>query len=77
MVIISAPSGAGKTTLVKHLLNSDLNLAFSISATSRPKRQAEMDGIDYYFIPVDDFKMKIENTLKKNELEDLYRNITK
>jgi guanylate kinase len=46
LIIVSAPSGAGKTTLVKHLLDSGLNLGFSVSATSRPKRTGETDGKD-------------------------------
>jgi len=50
LIVFSAPSGAGKTTIVKHLLGKDaLNLAFSISATSRPKRGEEINGEDYYF----------------------------
>ncbi len=71
LVIVSAPSGAGKTTLVKHLLQSDLNLAFSISAASRAKRPGEQNGVDYYFLTVDDFIKKIE----KNEFlewEEVY-----
>ena len=52
LVIISAPSGAGKTTIVKHLLESGLNLVFSVSATTRPPRGDEKDGIDYFFLSV-------------------------
>jgi guanylate kinase len=59
MVIISAPSGSGKTTIVHHLLNQNFGLEFSISATSREKRYDEVEGKDYYFIPVDTFKEKI------------------
>jgi guanylate kinase len=55
-IIFSAPSGAGKTTLVHHLLDhTDLQLAFSISATTRAKRGHEMDGKDYYFLSPNDF----------------------
>jgi guanylate kinase len=61
LVIISAPSGAGKTTIVKHLLNCNLNLEFSISATTRPKRVEETEGIDYYFFSINDFRKRIEN----------------
>jgi guanylate kinase len=61
LVIISAPSGAGKTTIVKHLLDSSLNLAFSVSATTRSPRGSETDGIDYFFMSVPEFRRKIEN----------------
>ena len=49
LIIFSAPSGAGKTTIVRHLLDKDLNLEFSISATSRGMRHTETNGKDYYF----------------------------
>jgi guanylate kinase len=61
LVIISAPSGAGKTTVVHHLLKQDLGLEFSVSACSREKRVDEVDGKDYYFLPVEIFKNKIKN----------------
>ena len=62
VVIFSAPSGAGKTTVVKHLLAmSEFNLSFSISACSRKKREGEVDGKDYYFLSADEFRKKIEN----------------
>jgi len=61
LVIISAPSGAGKTTIVKHLLNSDLNLSFSVSATTRPLRGNETDGEDYFFLSLPEFKKKIDD----------------
>lgn len=60
LLIFAAPSGAGKTTLVKHLLKNRSDLAFSVSATSREKRSKETDGKDYYFIGVDGFKSKIK-----------------
>jgi guanylate kinase len=60
LVIISAPSGAGKTTIVRHLLESGLNLAFSISATTRLKRETEREGIDYFFLTVAEFKKRID-----------------
>ncbi len=60
LIIFSAPSGAGKTTIVKHLLASDLDLEFSISATSRGMRHTETDGKDYYFLSAEDFKKKID-----------------
>lgn len=59
-IIISAPSGAGKTTIVHALLNMGLGLEFSISATSRQKRSTETDGKDYYFFSLEEFKRKIE-----------------
>lgn len=61
MIIFSAPSGAGKTTIVKRLLIEIPALEFSISACSREKRKNEVHGKDYYFIPVEDFKQKIKN----------------
>ena len=61
LVIISAPSGAGKTTIVRHLLASGLDLSFSVSATTRPVRGNEKDGIDYFYLTVPEFKIKIEN----------------
>jgi guanylate kinase len=60
-VIISAPSGAGKTTIVKHLLSVFPDLEFSVSACSRPKRENESEGRDYYFITTDQFREKIAN----------------
>lgn len=60
LIILTAPSGAGKTTIVRHLLVSFTNLSFSISATTRPKRSFEQDGKDYYFLSVDDFKRHIQ-----------------
>ena len=59
LIIISAPSGAGKTTIVKHLLSSGLNLGFSVSACSRPRREGEKDGKDYYFLTADEFRQRI------------------
>jgi len=60
LIIFSAPSGAGKTTIVHHLLKKIPQLEFSVSATSRPMRKDETHGVDYYFISVDEFKKKIE-----------------
>lgn len=60
LIIVSAPSGAGKTTIVKHLLSTFPSLAFSISATSRAIRKGEVHGVDYFFITSDEFKHKIE-----------------
>lgn len=62
VVIFSAPSGAGKTTVVKHLLSMpEFNLSFSISACSRNKREGEVNGKDYYFLSADEFRKKIDN----------------
>lgn len=60
LIILTAPSGAGKTTIVRHLLQSVSNLSFSISATTRPRRTNEQDGHDYYFLSIEDFKRHIE-----------------
>lgn len=60
LVIVSAPSGAGKTTLVRNLLKVNPMLEFSISACSRKPRPGETDGKDYYFLTLDEFKRKIE-----------------
>lgn len=73
LIVFSAPSGSGKTTIVKHLLNQeDLNLEFSISATSREKRGEEIDGKDYYFLSAKEFKNKIKND-EFLEWEEVYR----
>lgn len=61
LVIFSAPSGSGKTTIVKQLLESDLKLEFSISACTRDPRYGETDKKDYYFLTVNEFKEKIRN----------------
>jgi guanylate kinase len=60
-IIFSAPSGAGKTTIVRHLLSHFLELQFSISATTRPKRVYEIQGRDYYFMNNDEFDAAIRN----------------
>ena len=61
-VIFSAPSGAGKTTIVRHLLGlPELNLAFSVSATTRALRGSEVHGHDYYFLTESEFRSHIEN----------------
>jgi guanylate kinase len=60
-VIISAPSGAGKTTIVRHLLENRQDLEFSVSATSRALRGLEADGKDYYFLTIEEFRRRIEN----------------
>lgn len=72
VLIFSAPSGSGKTTIVRHLLSiKDLNLSFSISASSRKRRETEIHGKDYYFFSVEDFKDKINNN-EFLEWEEVY-----
>jgi len=62
IIIITAPSGAGKTSITKHLLKTFPDeLVFSVSAATRQKRSYEEDGVDYYFMSVDDFKEKIQH----------------
>jgi len=62
IIIITAPSGAGKTSITRHLLKTfPQQLAFSISAATRQKRDYEKDGVDYFFITAEDFKEKIKN----------------
>jgi len=73
LIVFSAPSGSGKTTIVRHLLEQeDLNLEFSISATSRAKRGTEVNGKDYYFLSAEEFKTKIKND-EFLEWEEVYR----
>ncbi len=73
LIVFSAPSGSGKTTIVRHLLELEkLNLEFSISATSREKRGTEVDGEDYYFLSTKEFKNKIKND-EFLEWEEVYR----
>ena len=62
IIIITAPSGAGKTSITKHLLKTfPGKLAFSVSAATRAKRTYEKEGVDYYFMSVEDFKEKIQS----------------
>src|ERR1044072_3908135 len=71
LVIFSAPSGAGKTTIVQHLLRVFPDLEFSISACSREIRRGETYGVDYYFLNVEEFKEKIANN-EFAEWEEVY-----
>lgn len=72
LIIFSAPSGSGKTTIVKHLLAGNTNLGFSISACTRDRRgRAEENGKDYYFLTPEDFKQKIDNN-EFVEWEEVY-----
>lgn len=61
LIIFSAPSGAGKSTIVRYLLSQGLNLQFSISATSRLPRGEEKNGVEYFFLTPDEFRSKIAN----------------
>jgi guanylate kinase len=73
LIVFSAPSGSGKTTIVRHLLQQEeLNLEFSISATSREKRGDEVNSKDYYFLSAKEFKNKIKNE-EFLEWEEVYR----
>lgn len=73
LIVFSAPSGSGKTTIVRHLLGIDeLDLEFSISATSRAPRGQEVNGKDYYFISLQEFKQHIKNE-DFLEWEEVYR----
>lgn len=71
VLIFSAPSGSGKSTIVQHLVNLDLNLAFSISATSRKPRGGEVNGREYHFVSPEAFREKIKSD-KFIEWEEVY-----
>lgn len=73
LIVFSAPSGSGKTTIVRHLLaQPELNLAFSVSATSRPRRPREKHGEHYYFMTISEFKKHIREG-DFLEWEEVYR----
>lgn len=71
VIIFSAPSGSGKTTIVQHLLKKFSELEFSVSATSRAKREGETHGKDYYFLTLEDFKLRLDND-EFIEYEEVY-----
>jgi guanylate kinase len=73
LIIFSAPSGAGKTTIVKEVLKTDIPFAFSVSATSRAPREGEIQAKDYHFLSVNDFKEAIEKDYFL-EWEEVYEN---
>ncbi len=73
ILIFSSPSGAGKTTIVHHLLKKFPSLAFSVSATTRPQRPHETDGKDYYFLTPEEFRQKIDEGAFV-EWEEVYEN---
>ncbi len=73
LVVLSAPSGCGKTTIAKAVLNRHPRMLFSVSATTRPRRNAETEGKDYFFLP----RAEFENRIRKGDLiewEEIYGN---
>lgn len=72
LIIFSAPSGSGKSTIINYLLAQHLNLAFSISATSRAPRGTERDGVEYFFLTPDEFRRRIEAD-EFLEYEEVYK----
>lgn len=73
LIIVTAPSGAGKTTIVRHLLKEIEELAFSVSATTRTPRSHEVDGLDYFFKRTEEFKQLIQDEAFV-EWEQVYEN---
>ena len=72
LIIFSAPSGSGKSTIINYLLTRNLNLAFSISATSRLPRGTEQHGVEYFFLTPEEFRCRIENN-EFLEYEEVYK----
>ncbi|MDD2285448.1 MAG: guanylate kinase [Paludibacter sp.] len=72
LIIFSAPSGSGKSTIVNHLLKIGFEIEFSISATSRPPRGNEQDGVEYYFLSPDEFRRRIAAN-EFIEYEEVYK----
>ncbi len=72
VIIVSAPSGAGKTSIVRHLLTEVPQLQFSVSATTRARRDYETDGKDYYFITTEQFKQRLQRD-EFLEWQEVYR----
>ena len=73
LIIFSAPSGSGKSTIINYLLTQNLNLSFSISATSRPPRGKERHGVEYFFLSPEEFRQRIANN-EFLEYEEVYEN---
>ncbi len=73
MIIFSAPSGSGKSTIINYLLQKGYPIEFSISATTRPPRGKEKNGVEYYFLSLEEFKERIENS-EFLEYEEVYEN---
>ncbi len=74
LIVVSAPSGAGKTTIVKAILEKYPSLLFSVSAATRPRREAEIDGKDYFFLPREEFERRIQAG-ELVEWEEIYGNL--
>lgn len=75
LIVFSAPSGSGKTTIVRKMLeNKDYKLKFSVSACSRQKREKEIDGKDYFFLSISEFKKLIQNN-EFAEWEEVYKDM--
>ncbi len=72
LIIFSAPSGSGKSTIINYLLEQDLHLAFSISATSRPPRGQEQHGVEYFFLTPEEFRQRIADN-EFLEYEEVYQ----
>ncbi|MGI6218310.1 MAG: guanylate kinase [Bacteroidaceae bacterium] len=73
LIVFSAPSGSGKSTIINYLMQQEgLNLAFSISCTSRPPRGTERDGVEYFFVSPEEFRKKVENG-EFIEYEEVYK----
>lgn len=72
LIIFSAPSGSGKSTIINYLLKQNLNLTFSISATSRAPRGTEQNGVEYFFLTPEEFKQRIANN-EFLEYEEVYK----
>ncbi|MEN3038856.1 MAG: guanylate kinase [Candidatus Kryptonium sp.] len=73
LIVVSAPSGAGKTTIAKKIMEKFPFIKFSVSATTRPKRDGEVDGKDYFFLTREEFEKKIQNG-ELLEWEEIYGN---
>ena len=75
LIVVSAPSGSGKSTIVQWLMREhpELNLYFSVSATSRPPRGTEQNGVEYFFLTPEEFRQRIENN-EFLEYEEVYEN---
>jgi len=74
LIIFSAPSGAGKSTIVQHLLTKNLSFEFSVSATSRQPRGVEKHGVDYYYLTAEEFRKRIDNK-EFIEYEEVYNDL--
>lgn len=72
LIIFSAPSGSGKSTIINYLMEQGLNLAFSISATSRPPRGTERHGVEYFFLSPEEFRQRIADG-EFLEYEEVYK----